>query len=340
MAELIGLLASGITLAGLFKTCLDAIDLIQTAQQQELDLKKLVLKLNIEKCRLYAWGEAMGLTTPSSAGYSRPLDSCPNHIRDLVKDTLGMTLQLFTDSHKLKYRYGCREISSIATSGLPIYPSDFGPIESLAASFSQFRVGTRSSEKVTQLKLKTRWVIHDRKKFVDLITEAREFIDSLQNITEPLHTAAQQENTIKRGVQYINNVETLNLVAEVCEVDHPAIFNAASEKSTVLSLTSLRQRDIEQWSSDVVAGPEAEVAELESLTVTELKHRVLAHVNRPLPEDVARSNENLASLDTQIMVDFANESQRDAKMIRLISFIMTVYLPATLFSVSSLDTSG
>ena len=55
MAELIGLLASGITLAGLFKTCLDAIDLIQTAQQQELDLKKLVLKLNIEKCRLYAW---------------------------------------------------------------------------------------------------------------------------------------------------------------------------------------------------------------------------------------------------------------------------------------------
>jgi hypothetical protein len=89
----------------------------------------------------------------------------------------------------------------------------------------------------------------------------------------------------------------------------------------------------------VVAGPEAEVAELESLTVTELKHRVLAHINRPLPEDVARSNENLASLETQ-KVGFANESQRDANMMRLICLLTMAYSPATFVSVSSPDTSG
>ena len=53
MADLIGVLASGITLAGLFKVCLDATDLIQTAQNQDLDLKKLLLKLDIEKCVQY-----------------------------------------------------------------------------------------------------------------------------------------------------------------------------------------------------------------------------------------------------------------------------------------------
>ena len=65
MAEVIGVVASGFTLASLFKVCLDAFDLIQTAQHQDMDVKKLVLKLNIEKCRLYAWGEAIGLTTTS-----------------------------------------------------------------------------------------------------------------------------------------------------------------------------------------------------------------------------------------------------------------------------------
>jgi hypothetical protein len=62
MAEIIGLVASGMTIAGLFKICVEAFDLIQTGRHQELDVKKLTLRLNIEKCRLYTWGQVMGLT--------------------------------------------------------------------------------------------------------------------------------------------------------------------------------------------------------------------------------------------------------------------------------------
>jgi Prion-inhibition and propagation len=35
--------------------------LIWAAQNQELDVRKLVLKLRLYKCRLYTWGEAMRL---------------------------------------------------------------------------------------------------------------------------------------------------------------------------------------------------------------------------------------------------------------------------------------
>ena len=52
MAEVIGAIASGITLAALLRTCLDAFDIIYAAKNHDKDLKRLVLKLNIEKCKL------------------------------------------------------------------------------------------------------------------------------------------------------------------------------------------------------------------------------------------------------------------------------------------------
>ena len=52
MAEIVGTFASAVTLATLFKSCIQAFDLIHTSQNQATDLKKLTLRLNIEKCRL------------------------------------------------------------------------------------------------------------------------------------------------------------------------------------------------------------------------------------------------------------------------------------------------
>ena len=77
MAELIGTVASSVTLVALFKAGLEAFDLIQTARHQDLDLKKLTLKLNIEKCRLYLWGETMGLTAAGVASQPSPLERRP-----------------------------------------------------------------------------------------------------------------------------------------------------------------------------------------------------------------------------------------------------------------------
>lgn len=59
MTEAIGVIASSATI---FQVCLEAFELIQASRRQEQDLNKLVLKLNVEKCRLYTWGRTMGLT--------------------------------------------------------------------------------------------------------------------------------------------------------------------------------------------------------------------------------------------------------------------------------------
>lgn len=333
MAEVIGVVASGFTLASLFKVCFDAIDLIQTAQHQDLDVKKLVLKLNIEKCRLYAWGEAIGLTTTSVAGQPRSLDACPGHIQELVRDTLDMTIRLFTDTQKLKDRYGCKELPPTEAPGLALARgNDFGPVNRLATSFSHFKVANRSPEKFARLALKTKWIIHDRKKFIELVAEVRAFVDGLQDLTQSLYPAVQQESTIRRRVQQINDVETLDLIADVCEFDHPTIADAASERSTIISSAPLHPLDIEQWTSDVVPGPEGELAELESLTVTELKHRMLNEL--ALAEARMYSDSKLRKGLSDIK-EISRASGNETVSMRVVSFVTLFCLPATFISVSS-----
>jgi hypothetical protein len=116
---IIGTLASGMTLASLLKGCLDQIDLTQTAQHQELDVKKLLLKLNIEKCRLYTWVESNGID------YS----SCRRAALDLLtlvpamfviwsKIRLNIIIELFADAQNLEDRYGCKQILPPTTEAL------------------------------------------------------------------------------------------------------------------------------------------------------------------------------------------------------------------------------
>jgi hypothetical protein len=49
MAEIVGTIASALTLAGLFKLCIESFDVIHTLQTQGTDLQKLSFKLRIEK---------------------------------------------------------------------------------------------------------------------------------------------------------------------------------------------------------------------------------------------------------------------------------------------------
>jgi hypothetical protein len=43
------------TIAALFKICVEAFELIQTSGNQDIDYKKLALRLRSGKCRLYTW---------------------------------------------------------------------------------------------------------------------------------------------------------------------------------------------------------------------------------------------------------------------------------------------
>ena len=273
MAEVIAAIASGITLASLFKACIEAFDLIQTGRHQEADFKKLKLRLDIEKCRLYIWGEALGLTDSTEARPERPIDRL--RFLEVVRKILELVIQLFHDSQKIRDKYGCRRA---ALNEQPIAAHGFGPTSNLAAAFANFSVRaspTQSSADITQ---SVTWVIHDRKKFGGLVAEIKELIDSLQGITSPCVPLADQTGVMRHKIVKINDSETLSLIADVCSEDHRDISEAASTKADTMSMASTDRQTVAAWTEDVheplLEVEQISIPDLESLTVTELKHKL------------------------------------------------------------------
>ncbi len=100
MAEVLGAVASGLTVASLFKLCIGAFSFIQIVRHQDIDLQKLTLRFSIERCRLYVWGEAMGLTAPPAPGQTRPLEA--SNFQDLACSTLQAILDTIRDTQKMR----------------------------------------------------------------------------------------------------------------------------------------------------------------------------------------------------------------------------------------------
>ena len=273
MAGILGAIASGLTVAALFKLCVEAFDLIQAGRRQEFDLRKLILRLNIEKCRLYTWGEVIGLTTPANDTEQRPIDS--HQFQHLVKETLDMILLLLTDSHKIQNRYGCQQILAVEDDPrLLSCGTEERATEGLAAAFERFKITVPKLERVKDLSRKTKWVIQDRKKFDCLIGEVKDLVDGLQDITSTLSSIARQEGMMRRRIQTIDEVEILTLVSDVCEVDHPDISDAASVKIDILSMSSTQKRRIEDWAATIDDSSNTDSSDIETMSITELKHRV------------------------------------------------------------------
>lgn len=258
MAEVIGALASGITIAALFKTCLDAFDLFQAGKNRDIDLRRLLVRLNIEKCRLYTWGEAMGLTTPTGPGQELLLESSP--FQGLVRDALEIVVQLLHDSDKIKARYGCVELRT-NTQQLQ-NDSEIDPVADLAVSFSNFSVPKHSVHssisRSKNLVSRTRWAIHDKKSFMELIVEVKDLVDGIQCITEPLVTSAKQTGVMISAIQQIQNLNTLEIVSEVCHQDHPGLSDAASSRLDILTIGTSKVAEIGKWvdETDEIIGNE------------------------------------------------------------------------------------
>ena len=268
MAEVLGVVASGVTLAALFKTCVDAFELVQVARHQETDFHKLRLRLQIERCRLFTWGEAMGLV--ESDALDRPIDR--SRFPEVIREILQVMLNLFEDSHKIRDKYGCQEFK--CEDSAIWHPTGTNNLLAMSSKLANRRTVFRGS-KVSQT---ITWMIQDRKKFGLLIEEINDLMNSLQGLTSPIAPVQEQTSVVRGNVTSIRHPETLSMIAEVCARDHPEIASAASDKAETLTFASEQHRDVAVWAQGVLAdSTEAQETQLdvESLTLTELKHKIL-----------------------------------------------------------------
>ena len=282
--EVIGTVASALTLAALFRACVDAFDLVQAARNQEADYNRLLVKFNIEKCRLYTWGQQMRLTGTSPNGECCPLDSF--EFRGLVIQTLQTLHELFDDSQRIKERYGCREATAAMTEG----DGEASPLIPLAAAFSHFQTAPREGRDL-KLGQKARWVIRDRKKFSELVAQIKELVDGLQEITKSIAPIARQESSMINHITTIGDFNTLHLVSEACEEDHPSYSHAATLKSEMVSMSDTRRTEMEAWLAEEKPVLEDPVMnDLENMNLAEMKHYTLSILKerKRLQDDYAK----------------------------------------------------
>lgn len=87
---------------------------------------------------------------------------------------------------------------------------------------------------------------------------------------------------IKTYVLRIDDEETLDIVSDVCEIDHPSIADAATARADTISMANTARLDVSDWTTtvDTESYNGWGGLDVESLTITELKHIVRSGMNR------------------------------------------------------------
>ena len=211
MAEAgIGLAAGLVTLATLFKSCINCFEFYKAAKDCEGSLETISVELYYEKERLLIWAEAIGLEQLEKGKRHK-------HIKKhekVIKAALEHIRNLLGDATKLQERYGIKVFNTItAATTDPIS-------KNLAMTFKiAYRRFTsklyHSNGSNPSLTMQIRWAIRDHAKFIGLIVTLKGFVDRLFQII-PV-SREFQDSMVEADIFSIMDLSQLRLVEAACE---------------------------------------------------------------------------------------------------------------------------
>lgn len=110
MAEPVGLVIGGLSLASLFTSCIECMDFVDAGQNLAGDYQLSITQLILLEARLKAWGNSLSVTT---AGYEHPiLRNNWNKEKAAVGSCLFSIKELFEDSRVLERIYGLQGVET------------------------------------------------------------------------------------------------------------------------------------------------------------------------------------------------------------------------------------
>lgn len=243
----ISLTIGAVALASLFSLCVQCFDLIDVASNLGIDYEILLVKLSIEKRRLMIWGEAVGILRPDE---DRDLLLDDPDTRVLVKRILENVQKLFHDADALRSKYGLEKASENAArqtatvEGSIICTSLFE-----TSSFVQFQKRVAGYHQKAGLMSKTRWAIRDNGKFTSLITNLKDLLDGLDQITTSARTSILKGSLVRQETESISDLRTLKIIEESCsDADWKNCASVASEYLTsVQPMHPSKLKAIHEW---------------------------------------------------------------------------------------------
>lgn len=226
MAEAgIGLAASLVSLAAIFKACVDSFELYKAAENCEESLNTVLVELDCEKERLLIWAEAIGLVQLES-GKRHP--NIEKHEK-VIKAALEQIRSLLGDATKLQERYGIKvfdDSSTIAAATTDPISKNLTKMFGIAYKRFISRLNDPSDGNTPSLTMKIRWAIRDRAKFMGLIVTLKGFVDRLFQI---IPISREIQNTmVEADIFSILDLSQLRLVEAACEGSYRAWSDIAS----------------------------------------------------------------------------------------------------------------
>ena len=256
MAEAAGLVLGAAGLLGLFSSCVECFELVESGLSYAKDHALLSIKYDVEKTRLLIWGHAAGLFR-TEGPYRNSLDK--KWINDVVEKILLQIKVLFGDTADLMSKYGLEPIED------DILIEDGGrkmATKNLFKSFSQhlevFQEKVNRQQKQESIVRKARWAIRDRKKFKELVDNIRELIDGLRDVTPDV----QQKESImvKEDMSVIDDPEDLRLINVACSNSNPEWSDVATVCIKASSNLGDLHHHVDTWMNNLSAGEGSEVA--------------------------------------------------------------------------------
>ena len=244
--DVTGLTASLVALAGLFTTCVECWDYIESARVFSRDYEILTTQLDIEKTRFLIWGEVVGLLQhdqrKQAANLKWPI------VQKNITRILNCIQTIFTDTDALTSRYGLRLTDSLP---LPSNSSKLGSkqVSKFRETYQQFQARVNGGQSQTGLLRKTRWAIHDRAKFGRLVDDLKQLITGLKEISSTGATNMQEYEIFHDEMEELP-LGAVRLVHEASALYHPDLSKIASEVFE-LSVMGSETGGVEKWIDDL-----------------------------------------------------------------------------------------
>ena len=294
-----------ITVVTAWETCVQVFEIIDSGKKYGMDYEILRVKLEVERIRLLAWGEAVGLSGVEQGKPSPDARLNREDVRVVVLRLLGCIQHVFEHSDQLQDIYGLRPVHpTIVDPQEPPSQSQLilGPI--FKRAYESLRRSAKYRQRTTPLIRKTIWAVHDKKKFQTLIAEIKDFNDGLEALFPDL--SSQTAYLIRTDIDQSVEIRDLQILQEATADDHEEISETASMRLQTLgtidtisqptALTMTGEDDDEErdaTGSDNVLTKESEIATLDkyvrkknegALTLSLIKPqrlsaKVTAHVN-------------------------------------------------------------
>ena len=213
MADVAGLVLGVAGLAGLFSSCVDCFDHIDTARRYEHESEVLIAKFHIQHVRLYIWGTLVGITGKIEQ----------ENLNVLAQQQLGVKIcldgikRVLTSSSDLTAKYGLVEVEGGDESQprLLTAPSRVDRLRSCLGGL----LPDSKSDRETQTLDRAKWAICDRRRFVTLVEDLKDFIDGLHGIMPAIQP--RHNRLVRRGIHDIRDPDALDLVFEATEDEYP-----------------------------------------------------------------------------------------------------------------------